>query len=326
MVRHVRAPGFWRQTAVPVAAALIAIVAVAVIAVALRMGGSPPAMRGAADAPSSSGATPAQRHGPFDQPASATASAPAHRRQRNPFGSAGAALAASHPGTLLAAVYDISTGTEWTLGHGPPQPAASVVKLDIIETLLARYHVAGSVLPDADLPAAQRMMELSDNAAATALWFAAGGPREIAAYNASVGLRRTALSQCVDCPGFGWPGWGLSSTTPEDQIVLLWQLISPLSPLTASQRRYVLRLMEHVTPAQRWGVSGGVPPGVSVALKNGWLPLDAAADDWQVNSVGWISGDGHDYLMAVLTTGNATEQDGIDLIGRLSGIVWRGLS
>jgi beta-lactamase class A len=270
--------------------------------------------------------SPAGTRQPDPVTAPASALAPAHRLRRDPFGSAGAALAASHPGAILAAVYDISTGTEWTLGHGPPQPAASVVKLDIIETLLARYHVAGSVLPDADLPAAQRMMELSDNAAATALWFAAGGPPEIAAYNASVGLRRTALSQCVDCPGFGWPGWGLSSTTPEDQIALLRQLVSPRSRLTASQRRYVVGLMENVVPAQRWGVSGGVPPGAAVALKNGWLPLDAAADDWQVNSVGWISGDGRDYLLAVLTTGNATEQDGIDLIGALSGIVWRGLS
>ena len=83
--------------------------------------------------------------------------------------------------------------------------------------------------------------------------------------------------------------------------------------------------MENVTPDQRWGVSGGVPSGVTVALKNGWLPLDTADDDWQINSVGWINGDGRDYLMAVLTTGNATEQDGIDLIDKLSSAVWQSL-
>ena len=61
--------------------------------------------------------------------------------------------------------------------------------------------------------------------------------------------------------------------------------------------------MENVTPDQRWGVSGGVPAGVTVALKNGWLPLDDANTDWQVNSVGWVSGDGRDYLIAVLQHG-----------------------
>jgi hypothetical protein len=226
---------------------------------------------------------------------------------------------------ILAAVYDVATGEEWSLGHGRPQAEASVVKLDILETLLARYRAVDPTLPAADLPVARQMMEYSDNPAATTLWFATGGPGEIGSYNAAVGLRRTSLSQCVDCPGFAWPGWGLSTTTPEDQIALLRQLISPRSLLTATQRRYALGLMENVASSQRWGVSGGVPPGVTVALKNGWLPLDTTADDWQVNSVGWVYGTGQDYLMAVLTTGSATEQDGIDMIDELAGIVWRNM-
>ena len=40
-------------------------------------------------------------------------------------------------GTVVAAVYDIGTGRTWDLGHGGPQAEASVVKLDILETLLA---------------------------------------------------------------------------------------------------------------------------------------------------------------------------------------------
>jgi beta-lactamase class A len=236
------------------------------------------------------------------------------------------ALAADRPGLIVAAVYDVSTGQEWRLGNSRPQAEASVVKLDILETLLARYQAASATLPAAYLPVAQQMMEYSDNAAATTLWFATGGPARIQSYNAAVGLRSTSVSQCVDCPGFPWPGWGLTTTTPEDQIGLLRQLISPGWLLASSQRLYALRLMEHVTPAQRWGVSGGVPPGVTVALKNGWLPLTSSDDDWQVNSVGWISGDGRDYLMAVLTTGNVTEQDGIGLIDDLAAMVWTNMS
>jgi beta-lactamase class A len=80
-----------------------------------------------------------------------------------------------------------------------------------------------------------------------------------------------------------------------------------------------------VTPQQRWGVSGGVPSGVTVALKNGWLPLDSADDDWQINSVGWVDGAGRNYLIAVLSTGNRTEQAGINRIDKLSATVWRSL-
>jgi beta-lactamase class A len=223
---------------------------------------------------------------------------------------------------LLAAVYDVTTGQEWSLGTSRPQSEASIVKLDILETLLSRYH---ATLPAADLPVAQLMMEDSDNDAATSLWYASGGAAGIGSYNAAVGLRSTTMSSCVQCADFAWPGWGLTTTTPADQIVLLRQLISSGSLLSADQRRYVLGLMENVTPDQRWGVSGGVPATVTVALKNGWLPLDAADDDWQINSVGWISGDGRDYLMAVLTTGNATEQYGIDLIDNLSSLVWQNM-
>jgi beta-lactamase class A len=248
---------------------------------------------------------------------------PAPVRHRDPFGPAAVALASSRPGAVLAAVYDVSTGQAWRLGKGRPQAEASVVKLDILETLLARNQGASTVIPAGDVPIARRMIEDSDNDAATALWYAAGGPAQIRSYNAAAGLRHTTMSRCVDCPGFPWPGWGLTTTTPADQIALLRQLVAPSSLLTPAQRGYALRLMEQVTPSQRWGVSYGVPRRVTVALKNGWLPLNSADSDWQVNSVGWISGDGRDYLFAVLTTGNATEQTGIDVISRLAAIVWR---
>jgi hypothetical protein len=79
--------------------------------------------------------------------------------------------------------------------------------------------------------------------------------------------------------------------------------------------------MENIIPSEAWGVTGGVPSGVTVALKNGWLPLQGESD-WQVNSIGWVDGDGRDYILAVLTTGNATEQDGIDTIDNVSTMLW----
>jgi hypothetical protein len=41
-----------------------------------------------------------------------------------------------------------------------------------------------------------------------------------------------------------------------------------------------------------------------------------------VNSVGWISGDGRDYLAAVPTTGNPAELYGIDTIDQLAAMIW----
>ena len=239
---------------------------------------------------------------------------------RNPFGAAAASYLSGRDGTVLAAVYDLGTGRTWRIGRGRPQAEASVVKLDVLETLLDERD---SGLSASDRALAERMIEDSDNDAATSLWHTVGGAARIRSFNARAGLTQTVPSSCVVCPGFAWPGWGLTTTTPDDQITLLRQLATPSSVLTPAAREYALSLMENVIPSQRWGISAGVPAGVTVALKNGWLPLRGPDSDWQVNSVGWVSGRGRDYLMAVLSTGNPSAQYGIDTISRLATMAWR---
>jgi beta-lactamase class A len=257
---------------------------------------------------------------------SATPSRSASKASRSdPFGSAASSYVAERSGTVTAAVYDLTTGQTWTFGSRRPQAEASVVKLNILEALYAQHDTDSGELSASDTSLAREMMEDSDNDAATDLWNEAGGPSRIASFNTSAGLTDTEPSSCVQCPGFPWPGWGLSTTTPADQLTLLRELIKPSTLLTESQRDTALQLMENVTPSQRWGVSGGVPEQATVALKDGWLPLNRSNTDWQVNSVGWVSGSGRDYLMAVLTTGNPTEQYGIDTINQLSAQVWQRL-
>lgn len=242
----------------------------------------------------------------------------------DPFGTAATGYLATRTGTVLAAVYDVKTGQTWRLGQGGPQAEASVVKLDVLETLLAQ-RTRSTGLSASDRSLAQQMIEDSDNAAATSLWNEVGDGTGIRSFNIRAGLTQTSPSACVVCAGFSWPGWGLSTTTAGDQLALLKQLIRPGSLLSDADRDYALSLMENVTADQRWGVSGGVPAGVTVALKNGWLPLKGTDSDWQINSVGWISGSGRDYLMAVLTTGNPTEQYGIDTIDQLAAMVWQNM-
>ena len=273
---------------------------------------------------------------PTADPTTATASTPSTARSAtasarpsasggphsDPLGATAAAYVSTRSGTVLAAVYDVSTGQTWSLGQGKAQDEASVVKLDVLETLLAQRGAGGLSASDQSL--AQSMIEDSDNDSATNLWDEVGGAAGIRAFNNSARLTDTSPSLCVNCPNFPWPGWGLTTTVPTDQLTLLKALIGP-GPLTKAERDYALSLMENVTESQRWGVSGGVPAQVTVALKNGWLPLDTADTDWQINSVGWISGQGRNYLMAVLSTGNPSEQYGIDTIDQLAAMVWNRL-
>jgi hypothetical protein len=278
---------------------------------------------GGSGAPGGNGTAAARRSAP-SRPLRAASPAPASPRHADPLATAAVSYVSTRAGTILAAVHDVRTGQTWYLGHGVPQAEASVVKLDILETLLAQQGQSTPAgLPAGDQTLAREMIEDSDNDAATSLWDAVGGAAGIRIFNASADLTATAPSPCVVCAGFPWPGWGLTTTIPADQIALLRELVEPSRLLTSAERRYALSLMENVTPSQRWGVSGGVPAQVTVALKNGWLPLNTAGTDWQVNSVGWVWGRGRDYLMAVLSTGDPDEQYGVDTIDRLAAMVWR---
>ena len=71
-------------------------------------------------------------------PSSYPASPPSAPRQ-NPLGTTAASYVASRSGTVVAAVYDVAAGQTWTLGPQHPQAEASIVKLNILETLYAQH-------------------------------------------------------------------------------------------------------------------------------------------------------------------------------------------
>ena len=233
---------------------------------------------------------------------------------------------AGRRGRVEAAVYDLSTGQQWTLGRQAPQAAASVVNLEILEAVLNQRTTRRTVLSLAEQELSPPMIEQSDDDATSTLWGDVGGAKGMRAFDHKAGLAHTSPSSCVQCPGFSGPGWALTSTTPQDQVTLLRQLVQPSRVLDKNDQKYALYLLENVTSSQRWGVSGGVPAGVTVALKNGGLPLNAGNSDWQVNRDGWVSGDGRSYLMSVLSTGNPSEEYGIDTLNHLGAMVWSALA
>jgi hypothetical protein len=157
------------------------------------------------------------------------------------------------------------------------------------------------------------MIEDSDNGDATTLWNQDGGAPGVAAYDRLVGMHQTTPN--VD--------WGLTETSVGDQLKLLDELLETHALIDQGAQRFALRLMEHVTPSQAWGVSGGVPSGVSVALKNGWLSFGSG---WHLNSIGRIRGDGRWYLIAMLTSFNPSEDYGTTTINAISSRVWQALA
>ena len=219
------------------------------------------------------------------------------------------------PQDVTAAVYDDVTGVTSIYRPGVAQDTASIVKVDILATLLAQGQADGQGLAPADGPLATAMIEQSDDDDAQDLWNSEGGATAVGTFDAAAGLTQTD----PDAAGY----WGLSTTTAADQVQLVRTVAYPNAILTPASQAYALNLMEHVDPDQTWGVSAGVAAGSTVALKNGWLPLDSGG--WQVNSIGYVDGDGRNYVIAVLTTDD-NEADGINFIQGLSGLIWQELA
>jgi beta-lactamase class A len=219
----------------------------------------------------------------------------------------------SRGGSITAAVEDLRTGQMFVYNPTVRHVTASIIKLDILETLLRQGQLRGVAYDGADPGVIEGMIEESDNDDATDLWDHVGGPGAVQSYDSTIGMTQTLANVA----------WGLTTTSAADQIRLLCQLVVPQSPLSPGARDYALWLMGHVIEGQNWGVSGGVPPGTAISLKNGWLPWGGG---WEINSVGRIKGDGRWYLLAVLTADNPGMTYGVDTISGLSGLVWNGLA
>jgi hypothetical protein len=300
-----------------------------------------------------------------------TASAPAARAALTLSGPAQAAVAAggaagagrarplagvrrylrSRTGVVQVALFDRATGRTYLVSDGrATQYTASIVKADILASWLRRFQFRPGTIP-ASIPFSikflmQNMITMSDNAAATGLFYFGGGCTALTRFNTLIPTRRTD----VGCQTPTYYGWGNTTTTAADQAAIVRVLAYPNRVLAPDARAYGLHLMESVIPTQRWGVTCGPwgtdcagpdyahpVPGVTVALKNGWkfVPTCTAQDEscpWQVNSIGWVSGQGRDYVLAVLTTddpagpGTTGFDYGIATTQGVSRLVWANLA
>jgi hypothetical protein len=231
---------------------------------------------------------------------------------------------AGRTGLITAAVYDARARRTWVLHPGLREYTASIVKVQIMGAALNQAQASGQPLPPSQAALMGPMIESSDNDAATTLLADVGGPSALARFDKAAGMTETEPSTLALIPGTDLPGWGLTRTTARDEVVLVARFAYPGPVLDDASRHYGLSLMEHVEAGQDWGVSGGVPAGTTIALKNGWLPVGTSG--WQVDSIGWVRGHGRDYVLAVLASGNPTEEYGIGTIETIARAVYQSRS
>ena len=220
-------------------------------------------------------------------------------------------------GVHAVSVYDRVTGVYCVYNGSKHFDSASIVKAIIMAALLRWHQETKTPLSAWEKSEATLMITQSDNDAATALW------NELGMSNLQHFLNLADMGETQ----LGQDGeWGLTQVTAHDEMLLLKLLTAPNSVLDAYSRSYQLGLMATVTNWEAWGVTAGTPSGVTWHVKNGWLP---DATGWHINSIGTFSGNGMNYMIAVLsenTDMNDDEQYGINTIEDVARLVQRDLS
>ncbi|MFJ2399482.1 serine hydrolase [Streptomyces sp. NPDC087843] len=194
---------------------------------------------------------------------------------------------------------------KWAAYGGDAFDTASIVKVDILSTLLLQAQDAGRTLTVQERRLTTDMIENSDNESTSTLWAQIGNATGLDKANKRLGLTQTK--------GGEGTVWGITQTTASDQIRLLEAVFGDRSSLSADSRAYIQHLMYHIAPDQDWGVSAAADASRPTALKNGWLQRSQTLK-WDVNSIGRIEKNGRVFYLAVLLNGCSTEEIGIDLV------------
>jgi hypothetical protein len=250
---------------------------------------------------------PRARPAPKARPAPRTRPAPKARpgavSAQQDLAAALAPLIRDDGGHFAVAVDDLSTGGQAAYAGGQEFVTASIVKVDILVTLLYQAQEAGQALSAGEQELAATMIEDSDNDSASDLYYDVGGAAPSGAPDRVCGLTETT----VGTEGY----WGLTTTTVDDQIRLLRVVFARPSPLSAASQDYIQTLMSQVETGQQWGIPAAADPGTQFEVKNGWLPNPVL---WEINSIGEITRGGQRMLIAVLSDDNASEDSGISLV------------
>ncbi|MCT0023450.1 penicillin-binding protein [Weissella confusa] len=183
---------------------------------------------------------------------------------------------------------------------------ASVVKVAVLSNLIAQHTSDQTNMSINEKTLATAMIEDSDNDATTALLEDEGGYKAPDKLFNKLGMADSAMDESA---------WGYSLTTASDQVTLLRNIFYDSSVLPDAGQSYIADLMSNVASSQNWGVSAGVGSDATVSLKNGWLE---DSNGWIINSIGHVKSNNSDYVIAVLTSGNTSEQAGIALVEKLA--------
>ncbi len=216
-------------------------------------------------------------------------------------------------------IFDVTRGVTYTYNADLSYYAASAMKVPIMLTLLSQLEARRKNATAAQIDLMTRMIEYSDNDAATELYKEIGWQRGIRTFMNGAGIAGLY-------PELPTIGWGRSTITPEAMVALLTGLHNGTILDDDDDRSFALRLMRHIETDQRVGVGDSSPAGATVEMKDGWTSAPGDAGPYVMNSSGIVTLGGETYIMAVFTHGSRSYPEAFEIARHVSGIVGERLT
>jgi Beta-lactamase enzyme family len=136
-------------------------------------------------------------------------------------------------------------------------PSASVLKAMLLVAYLDLPSVRARSLTPSDRALLAPMIRRSDNTAAGRV-LGIVGPGDLRGLAHRAGMRRFTPVTGI---------WGLSRIDAADQARYFLRIDSLVAP---RHRAYAMRLLNTITPAERWGIARVRPSGWRLFFKGGW--------------------------------------------------------
>jgi hypothetical protein len=192
-------------------------------------------------------------------------------------------------------------------GVGRGVPSASVVKAMLLVAYLRRPDVRGRPLRAADRALLGPMIRRSDNAAASQVCNIVG----------TAGLARLARRTHMRHFHATRP-WGLSTITVADQTRFFLHIDRRVP---RRHRRYAMRLLGSIVPAQRWGIGRVRRPGWALYFKGGW----GSGTGWADHQVALLRRGRRRLSVAILITSSPSHAYGNETLRGVASRLLRGL-
>ncbi|MGE5333737.1 MAG: serine hydrolase [Nitrososphaerota archaeon] len=196
---------------------------------------------------------------------------------------------ASFGTNVSSVVYDITRNRYYTYNENTAFVLASSSKVSIMVSYLSWVESQKRGINDFENTELINMIEHSDNNAAQLLFDRLGGGPGMQAFYQRIGVAGYRQSPY---------GWGWAMLPPIGQVKVL-TLLQQGEILTAQDRAYALNLMSHIESDQRMGVGETLPPGATVAMKDGWVPAPDGL--WAINTSGIVTDGSETYIIVVYT-------------------------